>query len=194
MNLKLVVCSISIGLVSLFSNVYGGAPETRLLFSISQNTIRLGVINSSKQDLDLEIVSKKGNAFLNKTTKKGTNYFQMFDASTLPEGDYTVLLSGGELNIKKKFSIENRKLVLKRVIEPKFSLLDNETLLVFFSNPSQNAVDIALERNNEVVFEDSRITEAVLNKRYSLKKVPKGYYTLRFLVDEELYRYSFEVK
>ena len=194
MNLKLACSLISISLVFFFSNLYAGNPETRLLFSISQNTIRLGVINASQQNLDLELIEKSGSAFLNKTTKGGTNYFQMFDVSNLPDGDYIVRLSGGSFSVKKKFVIENRKPKIKIEVEPKFKLVGNETLLVFYPNPQKKNIDITLEHNNEVVFEESKLKDEVLNKRYSLRSLPKGSYDLRFFVDDELYRYSFEVK
>jgi hypothetical protein len=194
MNLKPAVSIISISLVFFLFNAYGGVPESRLLFSITKNTIRLGVINASKQSLDLEIVNKSGHTFLNKTTKSGANYFQMFDVSNLPDGEYVVRLSGGNLDMKKKFLIENRKLKLKVDVEPKFNLVDDQTLLVFYKNPLGKSIDISFERNNEVVFEDHKINETILNKRYSLKQLPRGNYTLRLLVEEESYRYTFEVK
>ena len=125
MKLKLALSVISISLI-LFLTAYGGVPETRLLFSIGQNTIRLGVINSSKQNLDLEIVSKTGNIFLSKTTKGGTNFFQMFDVSNLPDGEYVVHLFNSGLDIKKQFVVENRKPKLKIIIEPKFGLVVSE--------------------------------------------------------------------
>jgi hypothetical protein len=195
MNLKVAISSICISLVFLTTNAYSGIPESQLLFSItSQNTIRLGVINTSKQDLDLEIVNKTGNVFLDKKTKSGSNYFQLLDVNNLPDGNYVIHLSGRNLDIEKKFIIENRKIKLKINFKPKFNFIDNETLLVFLNNPERKNIDIAFENNKEVIFEDKNVNEALLNKRYSLKKMPKGYFTIKLWVDDELYQYSIEVK
>jgi len=195
MNLKLAISIICISLVFLTTNAYSGIPESQLLFSItSQNTIRLGVINTSKQDLDLEIVNKTGNVFLSKKTKSGSNYFQLLDVNNLPDGNYVIHLSGRNLDIEKKFIIENRKIKLKINFKPKFDFIDNETLLVFLNNPERKNIDIAFENNKEVIFEDKNVNEALLNKRYSLKKMPKGYFTIKLWIDDELYQYSIEVK
>jgi len=195
MNLKLAISIICISLVFLTTNAYSGIPESQLLFSItSQNTIRLGVINTSKQDLDLEIVNKTGNVFLSKKTKSGSNYFQLLDVNNLPDGNYVIHLSGRNLDIEKKFIIENRKIKLKINFKPKFDFIDNETLLVFLNNPERKNIVIAFENNKEVIFEDKNVNEALLNKRYSLKKMPKGYFTIKLWIDDELYQYSIEVK
>lgn len=195
MNLKLAIISSCISLVLFATNVYSGKPESRLLFSVTaQNTIRLGVINSTKQDLMLEIVNRNGNVFLSQLTKSGTNFFQLFDVTKLPDGDYDVKLTGEDFNLKRKFAIDKRIIKIKTVIEPKVSQVDNETLLVFYNNSENHNISIFLEQNNEVVFEENKIKDAIVNKRLSLKKIPKGKYIVKLWIDNESYHYPIEVK
>jgi hypothetical protein len=195
MNLKLVVSFFVLGILFNLANVQCNPPESCLLFSItSQSKVRLGVINTSNKSLNLEITNKNGNIFLKETTKRGANYFQLLDLSKMPDGEYTVKLSGLDKDIKKRFLISNNKIKMETIIEPIFRVLDNNMLMVFYKNTQGKPVNIAFEQSNQVVFEEKNITEPILNKRYSLKQLPRGQFTVKLYSDDDVFNYSLEIK
>jgi hypothetical protein len=195
MNLKLVIGIAVVQLLFIFSNIDADDPESRLLFSISSQTkIRLGVINTSHQTLHLEISNKNGDTFLTQTTKGGTNYFQLFDVSKLPDGEYVINLTGLLHDIQKKFYIQNKKIQLKNNDEPRFSIIDGESLRILYNNPQGKIVTVVFELNNETIFEDNELKDIVINKKYSLKQMMKGNYILKLSVGDETFNYSFEIK
>lgn len=179
------------------SHAFASPAESCLLFSISSKNIgRLGVINVSNRPLTVEIKNKNAEVFFTKNIAGNKNFFQMVDLNTLPDGEYKVVVSGTNFSSEKKFIIENRvaKLIPKEAESiPVFNFLENKTLLVRYYNVKQNSVNIFIEKDNDVVFEERDITDLNIVKKYSLTKLPKGPYVVKVYSGGNIYDYQFVI-
>ncbi len=174
------------------------ASDSQLLFSLtSESKARLGVVNKDNHVLDLEISDKNGEVFYSKSVQSGQNFFQLLSLTDMPDGQYQVILSGYECHYQKEFIIAKHKaeLIFKtKVQEPTFQLINNNTLAVSYSNANGKTVNIFFEINDEVVFEDRNISDRIVNKKYSLKQLPKGAYSVKLYSDGNIFSYPLVLK
>jgi hypothetical protein len=198
MNPKQFLCIVLIAMSLLVNNFIAVATETRLLFTISSEfKARLGVVNKENHSLDIEITNNEGDVFYSKTVSAGLNYFQLLDLTSMPDGQYNVKLTGFGTDVKKEFNVKSHKaelIIKEKVTQPSFHLLDNETLAVSYPNLNGKSVNIFFELNNEVIFEDRNIVEKVVSKKYSLKKLPKGEYSVKLYSDGNIFSYPLVIK
>jgi hypothetical protein len=184
----------------LSSALAATSPESCLLFSLtSQNIARLGIVNTSKHNLNLSITNVAGELFFSKVVNSGQNYFQMLDLTKMPDGEYTVKLSGLDSPLEKKFMVASASARLIKSNEesesvPLFRLMDNETLTVSYFNSHKNTVNIRLEKDDEVIFEEKGLLDLALTKKYSLKKLPNGLYTFKLFSGDKIYSYPLVIK
>ncbi len=176
---------------------FASPTESCLLFSISSKNVgRLGVINVTNHTLTVEIKNKNAEVFFTKNIAGNKNFFQMIDLNALPDGEYKVMVSGINFSSERKFIIENRaaKLIPKETESiPVFNFLENKTLLVRYYNVKQNSVNIFIENDSDVVFEERNITDLNIVKKYSLTKLPKGRYVVKIYSGGIIYDYQFVI-
>ena len=180
-------------LLFIYSQAWATPPDNCMLFSItSLNTARLGVINTSRRSVELTISNTAGEAFFTKSVHGENNYFQMFDLANLPDGNYSVKLFDGTNTTQKSFTVSNS---LARVIKaneepkPNFMMPDDKTLIVSYLNTNFNDVNIFFMLDDEVVFEDRGLTEMTVSKKYSLRQLPAGKYTVKLYSGGQIYSY-----
>ena len=186
------ILALSFGLIL---NAMVTVPESCLLFSItSQNTARLGVINTGKKTIDVTIKNENGEVLYTKSIKGENNFFQLINLNSAPDGNYIVSLSGDDETNRKHFSVNNSvaKIIKENEIpKPKFLMTGNQTLLVSYFNKNSLSINILFMLNNEVVFEDKGLSEISLRKIYSLKQLPKGDYTVKLYSGPEIFSFPF---
>ena len=184
--------------IVLWQSGYSGSPESCMLFSItSQNVARIGVINRDKSRVEFIISDDKGVPLFSKIVDGYDEYFRLFDLTDMPEGVYDVKLIGGDKVYEKKFSVEDKTATIikkQEDIQPVFKLLDEEILLVSYLNSKNNNVNIFFELNEDVVFEERDIKGTPVNKKYSLKKLPRGDYIVKLYSGGKIYQYPVAVK
>jgi hypothetical protein len=184
--------------LSLTFSLAAGTPESCLLFSLtSQNSARLGIINTSNRSVNLSITNLDGEIFFSKSVSGQKNYFQLLNLTQMPGGEYLVKLTGPDKTFEKRFVITNATAHLKKEeVEtvPSFLLLDDAILTVSYINSHKNAVNIRLEKDNETIFEDNGLLDIALNRRYSLKKLPHGEYTAKLLSGDKTYSFPLVLK
>jgi hypothetical protein len=198
MKPRIVLTSVVFAVILTVEIFGGGKPENCLLFSLaSGNMARLGVVNTSKKSLDLEIISSDGSVFFSKSISAEENYFQILDLSKMNDGEYQVKLAGSDQKYEKKFVVKNNsaKLIIKeKEVDPVFQLINNETLVVSYSNVNNKKVSIYFELDQEVVFEEMDLSGSQITKKYSLKKLPKGKYSVKLNAGGKLYDYPLVIK
>jgi len=199
MNLKKFALGIVFSSLLLVDSIAGSKPESCLLFSIAPgNKARLGVVNTGARSMNLEISNSSGSAFFTKSIGTNETYFQLLDLSKMTDGEYMVKLYGPERRIEKKFVVTNK--VAKVIARPKdnspiFKLIENEdALFISYSNSANNNVSVFFESYNDVLFEDRDISGTQISKKYSLKQLPKGEYTVKVNVDGKVFPYLLTVK
>jgi len=170
-------------------------PESVLLFSInSQNTARLGIVNTSHKNIDLVISNLKGETIYTRSVAGEENYFQLFSLANMPDGEYTVSLKHLQEIDRKRFIIRNSVATLLKPQQdkpPTFQLPDENTLIVTYLNVHQHTVNIFFMQQDNVIFEDRGLTDLALSKRYSLKQLPEGDYEVRLYSAGKIYTYPF---
>jgi hypothetical protein len=173
-------------------------PESCLLFSLtSQQTARLGIVNSTKNLLNLSITNVTGEVFFSKSISGNQNFFQLLDLTKMPGGEYAVKLTGLEKSFEKKFLITNATIQLikdEKESIPSFRMLDDKTLTVSYINAKKNAIKILLESDNDVIFEERELVDIALSKRYSLKNLPPGEYTAKLYSGSNTYSFPIILK
>ena len=186
---------ISLIIFLLFISVCGKTtpPENCLLFSItSQNTARLGVINTSRKSIDLTITNSMGEVFFTKSIRGENNFFQLLDLANMPNGSYTVTIADGNNTSEKRFSVTNstaKTIKESEESKPSFIRPDDQTLIVSYLNTDLRPVNIFFMIDDEVVFEDRGLTGMALSKRYSLRQLPAGQYTVKLYTGDQIYSY-----
>lgn len=179
----------------LIAHSAANSPESQLLFSLtSDNKARVGIINTSTHNLSLEITSKSGAVYFETSTKSGTNYFKLLDLSKMPDDEYVIRLKGLPQEITRRFVKNNGKVSLKIQLKPVFKIIDNEKLLIYYSNSNQKPVNITFNQQNDRIFETLDIKDAVISITYSLKNLPKGSYTVNVSTEDETFKYELTVK
>jgi hypothetical protein len=198
MNPKQFHYVLMIAMIFITLNGIAVASGTRLLFTISSEyKARLGVLNKENHAVDIEISNNDGDIFFTKTISGGQNYFQLLDLTAMPDGQYHVRISGLGTETQKEFTIKNHRaeLIKKvKVVEPSFHLLNGDLLAVSYPNLNGKSVNIFFELNNEVVFEDRNISDKVVNKKYSLKQLPKGEYSVKLYSEGSIFTYPLVIK
>jgi hypothetical protein len=189
------------GILLCFAMIFtlaASTPESCLLFSLTaQNTARLGIVNTSNKYLNLSITNGSGEIFFSKSVSGQQNYFQMLDLTKMPGGEYSIKLTGLDKPLEKKFVVSNATVqLIKNETDPAplFRLLDDETLTVSYINSHKNEVNIRLEKDNDVVFEDKGLLDMALSRKYSLKKLPDGEYIVRLFSGEKTYSFPLVLK
>ncbi len=194
MNLKpyRLICSLMF-LSVLTIQPKATKPENCLLFSItSQNTARLGVINTGRRSLDLTITNSAGEIFYTKSVRGENNFFQMLNLANMPDGNYTVKLIDGTNTTEKLFTISNslaKIIKTGEILEPKFIMPDERTLIISYFNKHSNAINIFFMLDDEIVFEDRGLSDIALSKRYSLKQLPSGKYIVKLYSGGKVFSY-----
>lgn len=184
------------------SLAWGGSAESQLLFSLNaQGKIRLGIINTSRQTLNIEVLDKNGSILFEDRTKSGNNYFKILDLCKLDDGDYQVRLTGLKIEICRSFSvfksqikIASKKNETESKNEPQFKVIDNKSVIVYYNNTEASQVRIDIELNNEPVFQDVDIKDVNIVRKYSLVKLPAGEYVIRVYAGDHSYSYPIAVK
>lgn len=202
MNARLCAALIILTTTPFFCNAFCGNIESHLLFSLSaEGKVRLGIINTSSQKLNVEVVDKSGNVLFEASTKGGTNYFKLVDFLKLSDGDYEVHLSGLPNEIKREFTIKNNKISIAKInknddggIKPVFSLRSDQSIVVSYLNTDDSKVRVAFEQNGDVVFQDQGIAEKSILKKYSLKQLAPGKYEVKVYSGEKMFSYPIEIK
>jgi hypothetical protein len=198
MNTRKSLYTVFIAMLFFTCNRIAVASESQLLFTISSEfKARLGVVNRENHALDIEISNASGEIFFTKTISGGQNYFKLLDLTAMPDGQYNVKLSGFGITSQKEFNISNHRaeLVKKmKILEPSFHLINGEVLAVNYPNINGKSVNIFFELNNEVVFEDRNISEKIVNKKYSLKQLPKGEYDVKLYSEGNIFTYPLVIK
>lgn len=190
-RLFLAVCLLA----PILCSSYIIAPESHLLFTISAKTKgRLGIVNKSNKNLKVEIVGIDEISLFNKKVSPNNNYFQVLDLSSMPNGEYCVILTAGLEEItEKKFKVQEgiASLVKKpQEVSPVFKVVNNSSLLISYLNANLNSVSIFLEKDEEIVFEDRNIVDMPLSRRYSLSNLPKGPYVVKLYSGGKVYTFS----
>ncbi len=186
---------ISLIIIFLFIPVSGKTvpPENCLLFSItSRNTARLGVINTGRKSIDLTITNSMGEVFFTKSIRGENNFFQLLDLANMPDGNYTVTIADGNNTSEKRFSVTNstaKTIKESEESKPSFIRPDDQTLIVSYLNTDLRPVNIFFMIDDEVVFEDRGLTGMALSKRYSLRQLPAGQYTVKLYTGDQIYSY-----
>ena len=137
------------------------------------------------------ITNTAGEVFFTKSVRGEDNYFQMFDLSNLPDGNYSVNLSDGANTTNKRFTVTNSLAKIIKVNEdpkPNFIMPDDQTLIVSYFNVYSNDVNIFFMLD-DVVFEDRGLTGITLSKKYSLRQLPAGKYTVKLYSGGQIYSY-----
>ena len=194
MNFSLRVVPAILISVFLSTGLLAAGHESCLLFSITkQHIARLGVVNTDKSSSKLEIVNSSDEVVFTKNIAGKQNYFQLLDLSKMPDGTYKVKLSGGNKTFVKEFTISNQvaAIIIKpKEVAPLFQLINGNELAVTYLNSESKNVSIFFELADEVIFEDRNLTQTPISKRYSLKKLPKGNYTVKLYSGGNIYSYS----
>lgn len=168
-------------------------PESYLLFSItSQNTARLGIVNTSKRFLELEIADDNGETIYSKKVLGKQNYFQLLSLANMPDGEYRVTLKNIDKIEEKKFIIKNSDAQLfteQPETEPSFYMQDDNSLIISYLNSKEALVNIFFIKDDDVVFEDRGLTGRAMSKKYSLKQLPRGEYTVKLYAGSKIYTY-----
>lgn len=191
----IVTCVLSL---FISESVYSSQPESCMLFSItSQNVARIGVVNREKNWLELTIRNEKGEPLFSKSVAGYDKYFKLYDLTDMPEGEYVVRLTGGDKLYERKFTVSNKIADLvqnKKDVRPVFKLTDENILIISYLNAKDNDVNIFFELNEDVVFEERNITGSPISRKYSLKKMPQGDYTVKLYSGGYIYQYPLAVK
>lgn len=191
LKLLLLITCLFVSHLSSFCN----PPETLLLFSVTSSKIaRLGVVNSTQQSLNIQIVKSDGNVYFNETIKEKSNLFQLLEMNKLPDGEYCVKVTGTDKVIKREFIKSEAKVEVLEFYEPKFFNSNNQMVVVTYRNPKGAPVDITIEQNNEVIFTEPTLKDIQINKRYSLQKFPKGSYIMKVNVSGDIYQFKIDIK
>ncbi len=174
-------------------------PESCLLFSLTaQQKARLGIVNTTNRVLDLAITNFSGETFFSKSISGNHNFFQLLDLAKMPGGEYSVKLTGLDESIEKKFIKTNATIQLVKEVKetpPSFRMMDDESLTISYFNSQKNTVNILLESSDdEVVFEEKGLLDMALSKKYSLKKLPRGEYTVKLNSGGRTYSYPIILK
>ena len=125
------------------------------------------------------------------------NYFQLLDLSKMPDGNYRVNYSASGKNYSKEFSINNHTATVKikpKEVAPLFQVIDGDVLAVSYLNSQGKNVSIFFELSDQVIFEDRNLTQTSITKKYSLKKLPKGDYTVKLYAGGNIFSYSMALK
>lgn len=200
MNFTLRMVSGSLLALFLTSGILASDHQTCLLFSITQQHVaRLGVVNTDKGNAKLEIINSSDEVVFTKNIPGKHNYFQLLDLSKMPDGNYKVKLSGEEKTYVKEFVVNNQvatvKVKHKEVeVAPVFHMINNDELAVTYLNTLGKNVSIYFELSDEVIFEDRNLTQTPITKKYSLKKLPKGNYTVKLYAGNNIFSYSMALK
>lgn len=198
MSTRRLLYTVFIAMLFITCNCIVAASESQLLFTISSEfKARLGVVNHENHALDIEISNNNGEIFFSKTVPGGQNYFKLLDLTAMPDGQYNVKLSGFGTVSQKDFNISSHKAELIKKVkltEPSFHLINNEVLAVNYPNINGKTVNIFFELNDEVVFEDRNISEKIINKKYSLKQLPKGEYAVKLYSEGNIFTYPLVIK
>jgi hypothetical protein len=193
-------CKIAGLIVSLFlvTQIVASTPESCLLFSLTaQQTARLGIINTSNRVLELNIFNLNGEIFFNKSIPGKQNFFQVLDLTKMPRGEYSVKLTGLDRSLEKRFVITNSTVeLIKEVPEnlPSFLLTDDKVLVISYINSKKYVINISLESGYETIFEEKNILDIALSKRYSLKQLPPGKYTVKLSNGNDTYNFPLVLK
>ncbi|MBN1597053.1 MAG: hypothetical protein JW894_02060 [Bacteroidales bacterium] len=189
---------VSLAVLFSISVLHARTPKSHLLFSItSDSKARLGVINAEDKSMSLEVNSMAGETLFSKVISKNDDFFQMLDLSAMPDGEYKVVLTGADQNFEKRFTVTNHVARLKKVIkncEPFFHVINNEVLAVSYLNPEYSKVNVFFELNDDVLYEDRAISGSPISRKYSLKQLPKGEYTVKLYSDGKIFSYPLAIK
>lgn len=171
--------------------------ETQLLFSVSSdNSVRVGVVNTEDKQLFLAIEDYSGTEIIKQSISRNTNYFKLFTLTQLPDGKYIVKLTGQNVDLTKRFEIKDSKIEVVKNVEnkPVFRYLeDSKAMYLSYLNTRGDAVNVFIEDDGKIVYEERGITDISIQKKYSLRQLPQGTYSVKLYAGGNIFQYEFTV-
>ena len=197
MKRSLTLLGIAVLCVITFSQLFAKDRESLLLLSMSGNTTaRVGAINTSSGNLNLSLTDQNGNVVFHESVKKQTNYFRFYDFSSLKDGLYSLSLAGHGITQEREFVVRANLITLIKSapeIKPRFIEQGKDYLFIVYNNPEQDNIDVSFTKNGKMVFTDNNNSAAELKKKYTLKNLDRGEYTVKVSTNDREYQYNLVV-
>jgi hypothetical protein len=186
-----------ITLLTIAQIVHAIDRESMLLFSMSGNsTARIGAINTGNSNLSLVLLNQQGDMLFSESIKKNANYFKFYDLSQLEDGMYALKLSGKEIDQVREFVVRGSNItIIKNVpeIKPTFIEQGKDYLFIVYKNPDQQKVSVSFNKNGKAVFKDSGSSAMEFKKKYTLKDLDSGEYTVELNSSSKVYTYKLAI-
>ncbi|MBN1790316.1 MAG: hypothetical protein JW830_07460 [Bacteroidales bacterium] len=171
--------------------------ENVILVTLPNNRVAVSAENPQKKSMFIE--------FLNSLTSESVYYGKLsndehfekfFDLSNLPEGLYTINISVGNMVYEKQISLlESRTLLLAQTqyAVPAFYHNDRNLKVTIF-NPRNEDINISFWRDSESFFSDNPKVKGTFERKYNLKNLDPGVYSVEVTAGSKYYSHSFEIR
>jgi hypothetical protein len=192
--LRVLLISVLASGVVEFANA-GGGVKIRPVDNRSKAIVTFSNFDSKEVFFSIENDAQSV-VFYSEFVRNTSDFTKVFDFSLLKDGNYVLVVKVNNDVILEPILIENSSISVKqskKVSEPVFKQKD-KSLLVFYKSPEEGMANVKfLDKNDDVIFDETIANES-LTRKYDISKLPVGSYKVALIDNDEYYNYNFEVK
>jgi hypothetical protein len=136
----------------------------------------------------ISIVAEKGQILIEKHTDAGA----IFDLAKLREGNFTIVVSSSLREIQQPMLITSRDIIIqdylrREIFAPVWRIQDNILDLNWFSTKVSSIHLAIISDGGEEIFAESLKNIIRLERRYDLRALKKGTYTINITTPDKVY-------
>ena len=141
-----------------------------------------------------------GAILLTATAPKGQNFAKIFNLSQLPVGDYYVKITTSLQRTVQPIQLTKHGVIVdhantKKSFAPVFRIADGKHVDISYFTGKITEVKVAIfDDNGKEVFSEDLENVYLVEKRYSLKQLLWGKYSIQVRTADEVYARTFELK
>lgn len=162
--------------------------------SLEKKSAELMKINvPSNMDTYVSILNKEGSMIYSDKILKNNNDFRKYDFSKVKDGKYTFMTDTEYKSIEKTVLVKNNKLKLvneKVNYRPVFNI-KGDILSVNYMNSKESDIHISITGSSLYHYEDFAGNNMMFGKRFNLKKLPEGEYSITLRAGWKTFNYNF---
>jgi hypothetical protein len=188
-TIKFLFTVMSVAIVAIATAIE--KPQMNVLF-LDSNKALVAMQNNNEAIFELNVYNENGNVVYYKTSSKPVkNDKQVFDFTSLEQGNYSMCLRVKDTQIIKKFEVNSNKISFgkaKLKVDPFFSF-KNDELKFSYLNYDRDIVTMIIYNGDRLIYKKVIGSDFTITKGFDFSKLKSGSYEVVLSTENNQYSY-----
>jgi len=190
-TIKQVLISLAMSLLFINLTVANNYTHVLKIEAGINKKFYLSLENVSTQT-SIQIIDQEGFVLIDEKIAASEQFTKIFNMEKLISGHYTLVIKSDYKETIQPIVVTSRELIMEEgnrlEFYPAIIAMEKQNVNVSLFNPTKSKVNFSIiDGEGEVVFRDVLKDQMVVGKRYNLKQLPTGTYTVLVDTSKEVY-------